>query len=70
MDIKLVCIKYAGLSVTVGRVYDGVITPKINDVQKCIVTANDNERRVYDLDQFMPLGEWREKRINEILDEK
>jgi hypothetical protein len=71
--IKLVCIKYSGLYVTVGNVYDGTITPKMydkdnNPMQKYIITTNDKSQRIYNLDQFMPLAEWREKQINEILE--
>lgn len=76
--IKLVCIKYAGLYVTVGNVYDGTLTPKMydkdyNPIQKYIITTDygfygSKSQRIYNLDQFMPLAEWREKQINEILE--
>ena len=71
--IKLVCIKYAGLYVTVGKVYDGSLTPKMydkdyNPIQKYIITTDDKSQRIYNLEQFIPLAEWREKQINEILE--
>ena len=71
--IKLVCIKYAGTYVKVGNVYDGSLTPTMydenyNPIQKYIITTDDKSQRIYNLDQFMPLAEWREKQINQILE--
>jgi hypothetical protein len=38
-----------------------------NPIQKYIIT-NEKSQRIYNLDLFMPLAEWREKQINEILE--
>ena len=77
-EIKLLCVKNETLfgsllvkeDLIIGKIYEGVIYEEFDD-SICIMVVNEKNKKIlYGKKFFEPLAEWRDKRIDLILDDE